>query len=178
MTFSIAKAGFTYLVEHFVDNEIDPDTGLAVRLGRRIHVEKTPNRMPLEGIHHMEAVTMLEAAQVAAWYLGLYGNDYAPQANDVMATFPALAGEVTTYENATRHLLVNGNPVAGVISNAANRTEVVASVDVVVRGGFIASAPSKGATSGVLLSAVRFASPRDMKAGDVLRVTAGLQISS
>mgnify|MGYP003515663090 CR=1 FL=1 len=47
-----------------------------------------------------------------------------------------------------------------------------------VYGGFMTSAPAKGATTGALVSIVRFPSPRVLDPDSVLRVTAGIVLTT
>ena len=160
-----AKPGFVYEVEH-------------IRGGRVIDRFQVHNIMPIEGIHHMYGVLLTSGAQVATWYIGLYENSYTPQSSDVAATFATLAGEISAYENASRHTFVPGAFSAGVVSSSAVPAEFVFNAGKTVRGGFMASTSTKGGTAGVLLSAVQFSSPRVVVATDILRVTAGFQIIS
>jgi len=160
-----AKIGFVYQLELIKDGVV-------------VDAWQDTNVIPLEGIHHMFNGLMLGGAQVTQWYIGLYENNYTPSSSDEMATFPTLAGETTVYENASRHAFAAATPTGGVISNAGTPAEVAFTATRTIRGGFIASAALKGSTAGVLLSAVRFSSPRQVDAGSILRVTAGLQLIS
>lgn len=160
-----AKSGFTYTVE-------------VVKDGVVVDSEVVHNIMPIEGLNHVLGVTLLGASQVTQWYVGVYENDYTPLPGDDMATFPGLAGESTAYVNATRHALTMGAASGGVSDNSAARTEIEFTATKTIRGGFIASTPTKGATAGVLLSAVKFATPKAVEAGAILRLTAGLQLTS
>lgn len=162
-----AKAGFTYLVE-------------VVKDGVVLDSEVVHNIVPLEGIHHALGVLLLDATKVTQWYIGLYENDYTPVTGDVMSTFPTsgVALEVTTYAGANRLAFTPGAASAGSVTNATNRAEFEFNATKTVRGGFISSSGTKAGTTGVLLSAVKFASAKSMEDGAILRVTAGLTITS
>lgn len=162
---SPAKAGFRYLVE-------------VVKDGQVIDSEVVDNLIPVEGINHILNVVMNAGSPVTTWYLGLYEGNYTPQTTDTAATLPAAATECTAYSNATRWALITGSAAAGVVDNSANKTEFTFTADKTVYGGFISSVSGKGATSGVLVSVVKFASAKVMTTGAVLRVTAGLSITS
>lgn len=166
-----AKAGFAYLIE-----VVDRDTG------RVRESEVVKNLMPLEGINHLINVSMKGSTQITAWYLGLYEGNYTPTSTDTMAAFPAAATETTAYDEATRRTFTPGAVAAGTVDNSAAKAEftinVTAGTTKTIYGGFIGSASAKGSTSGVLLSAVKFASPKTLGDGDVLRVTAGFTIAS
>lgn len=161
------KAGFSYRVE-IVDK----------RTGQVRESEVIKNLMPVEGIDHLINVSMKQGAQVAAWYIGLYEGNYTPASDDVMATFPTAATESTAYTPSTRPAFVPGAVSAGTVSNGASRAEFTFTSAKTLYGGFMSSASAKGSTSGILLSAVRFSSPKVVGVDDVLRITAGFTIAS
>jgi len=158
-------SGFTYRVE-------------VVRDGQVVDSEVVDNLMPTEGLNHILNVLLKGAAQNASWYIGLYEGAYTPDAASTAATFPAAATEVTAYAETNRVLFQGSTVSGGQSNNSAARAEFTLSANKTVTGGFIASAPGKGATSGVLLSVVRFSSPKVVEAGSVLRVTAGVSLNS
>lgn len=160
------KAGFTYLVE-VIDAQ-----------GMVRESEIVKNLMPVEGLNHMLGVTLKGSAQVATWYVGIYEGNYTPVAGDTAAAFSASATESSAYTEATRPALALGAVTAGAVDNTAVRAEFTANASKTFYGGFVTSAAAKGATSGVLLSAVRFASPKVLTATEVLRVTAGFTLVS
>lgn len=157
---SEGKIGFEYLVECFDAS------------GTLIDSELVHNIMPEEGCNHMLAVTAGLVAQNPSWWIGLYKNNYTPVSGDKAATFPAAAGEFTDYEGTTRKQFIAAAPESGVLTNSASKAEFVFTQDVPVTGGFLASASGKGATTGILWSAVRFNSPKAPGVGGTLRVTA------
>lgn len=161
---SSAEPGFSYLVE-------------TVKNGAVIESEVVHNLMPAEGAAHMLSATFKGGPQVATWYLGLYEGNYTPNGTDVAATFPALANETTTYAGATRAAFAPGAVQFGLLDNSLSRAEFAFSATKTVYGGFMTSAPAKGAAVGVLMSIVRFSSPRVMDADSILRVTAGISLT-
>lgn len=157
--------GFTYLVEVLKGGEV-------------IDSETTHNVMPTEGINHMLDSTLGGASQVATWYLGLYEGNFTPSIGDTAALLPSLAVECTSYDGATRKAWVPAAAAAGVKDNSASRAEFEFTASKTVYGGFMSSAPAKGATTGALISVVRFSSTRVLDAGSILRVTAGMTLTS
>lgn len=129
--------------------------------------------VPTQGLNHMLGVVLKQEAQVPQWYVGLFEGDYTPGPSVTAATLPALAQECTAYTESTRVPLVTGAVLAGATSNATDLAEFNFASERTVRGAFIASAPTKGAATGVLLAAVRFPSPRVMSANSTLRVFVG-----
>ncbi len=160
------SAGFRYVVE-----VVNKHTGV-VR-----DREEVKNLMPEEGIRHTLNGLLKNAAPVSTWYIGLFKGNYTPQSTDVMATFPVDATEATEYADE-RHAFVPGTIVGTTVDNAASRAEFTFSAPAVVHGGFISSSAAKGSTSGVLLSVVRFGSPKSLGADEILRVTAGFIMAS
>ena len=161
------EAGFTYTVER-----------VCKRTGEVLDCEVIENLMPELGRNHMLNVVLNGVAPVTQWYVLLYGNDYTPKESDSAATFPGLAGELTNYDGSSRVLFDPANAVMGVVSNEANRAEFSFLGDATVRGGAIVSASGKGATSGVLLSAAKFAAPKPADADTILRIRAGIELTN
>lgn len=153
---------------------------LIERLVRGVVVEReiVHNLMPTEGLDHMVSVTMKNGTQVPTWYLGLYEGNYVPASTDTMALLPGLATEATTYDEAGRVVWNEGAVVTGAVNNSANKAEFTSNANKTIYGGFITSNQTKGATTGVLLSVVRFASPKTFEVGSILRVTAGFTLTS
>jgi hypothetical protein len=134
--------------------------------------------MPTEGANHMLNATLKGGAQVSTWYLGLYEGNYTPSVSDTAATFSSMATETSGYTATTRLAWAPGTVVAGVLDNSSARAEFTFNAPKTIYGGFMSSAPAKGATSGVLMSLVRFPSPRVLDTDSVLRVTAGITLTS
>lgn len=166
MNHNQAKAGFTYTVETIKDGQV-------------IDTDVVTNLIPIEGLNDMLGVWLKGGTQPAGFYVGLYEGNYTPVPGDTAAAFPAAATELTAYDEATRVALVLGSVASGAVSNAANPAVFTGSTNgKQAMGGFISTAPAKGATTGTLASAVRFTSPKSLDDGTVLRVTCSFQIVS
>jgi hypothetical protein len=161
------KLGFTYTVDVF-----NPVTGEASQ------AETIKNIMPHEGMAHVLNTILKSGSQVAQWYVGIYEGAYTPLIVDTLATFPGSATESTAYGEATRVAYAPGTVAAGAVDNVASKAEFTMNAIKSIYGGFITSAPAKNGTSGTLLSAVRFATAKQVDVGSVLRVTAGFQLTS
>lgn len=161
------KAGFAYTVET-----------VNRRTGEVVSTETVHNVMPEEGRNHVLDVALNGATQVLSWYLLPFGNAYTPQDTDTAATFPALAGELTGYAGATRIEINTATASGGVVDNAANRAEFDFTTDTTVRGMALISTPTKGAASGILLSAVLLASPKTPGPDFIMRVLAIIDLQS
>jgi hypothetical protein len=134
--------------------------------------------MPTEGANHMLNATLKGGAQVSTWYLGLYEGNYTPSVSDTAATFSSMATETSGYTSASRLAWAPGLVAAGVLDNSSTKAEFTFNTPKTIYGGFMSSASTKGATSGVLMSLVRFSSPRVLDTDSVLRVTAGITLTS
>ena len=163
-----AKIGFVYTLEL-----IGADGKVRWR-------EEVDNLIPNQGRDYILSAALLGGSQVPTWHIGLYGNARTPLAADTMATLLADAAEITTYTNigGTRIPLTPDALAGGVFSNAGGKAEFAFPSAATARGGFIASSSLQGATTGTLLSAVLFPSPKVIGAGEILRVTAGLALAT
>ncbi|MEK7425739.1 MAG: hypothetical protein AAB131_18090 [Actinomycetota bacterium] len=163
---SKTKPGFTYLIELF-----DPQ-------GKLLDTEIVHNLVPIEGLNYFLGTGIAGVTQATAHYIGLFEGNYTPIPAITAATIIAAATECTTYTPSARPAFTHGAIANGRADNSASRAEFTATADKTIYGGFISSVAAKGATSGRLISAVRFASPKAFTTGSVLRVTAGLEFIS
>lgn len=159
------KMGFTYTIEVLKDGVV-------------VDTETVHNLMPTEGLNYMLSAGIAGGAQATSWYVGLFEANYTPVAGDTAATFPASATETTTYAESTRVAFVPGAVSGGALTNSASRAEFTSNANKTVYGAFLVSASGKSATSGVLLSAAKFATSKTFDSGSVIRVTAGFTTSS
>lgn len=160
-----AAGGYRYTVE-------------LIRNGAVIDTEQVHNLMPTEGLNHVVGVVIKGATQVPTWYLGLFEGNYAPVAGDTAAGFPGAATECTAYTPAARPEFSEGAIVAGSVDNTASRAEFTFTSAKTVYGAFMTSAQAKGAVTGVLLSAARFSTAKNVQVDDILRITASITFVS
>lgn len=160
------KAGFIWTLETIKD-------------GKVIETEKVANLVPIEGLNYLISTGFKQGAAYPTFYIGLFEGDYTPIPADTAATFPGDATELTAYVSATRPALTLGTVDAGAADNSAAKAEFTGNVaDKQAMGGFISSSPTKGSTTGILVSVVRFPSPKPLGAGSILRVTAAFSFIS
>ena len=161
-----ARAGFIYTLEWS-------------RNGKIIDTEHVKNLLPIEGLNYLIAAGLTGGTTYGTWYMGLFRGSYMPVPGDTMSAFPAAATEMTDYALPTRPAITFGAVANGAVDNQDARSEFAGTVNGrIVQGGFIASAPAKGGTTGILISAVRFPSPKTLGVGDILRVTGGFSMIS
>lgn len=158
---TLIKGGFQYELEHIG------------RDGRVISAERCHNLTPDEGLNHVMSVMFAASPQVSSWYIGLYEGNYSPTDDVTAAALPGLATECTAYGGTFRKDFTPGAVVSGTVDNEASKAEFVFSASKRIYGGFMSSSNIKGGTTGVLISVVRFPSPKDLDTGETLRIRAG-----
>ncbi|NMG64380.1 hypothetical protein GPA19_05395 [Azoarcus indigens] len=163
---SKGKVGFTYEVEAYDKH------------GRLLDREVVKNLMPTEATTYLLAAGFGGEGQHLSWYLGLFKGNYIPSVEDTMAELPAAATEFTAYAGTNRPQVTFSAAASGQINNVANRIELTINSDDVLYGGFLTSSSGKGATTGILGSVVRFASPKQPGEGGLLRVTVSNELTS
>lgn len=125
-----------------------------------------------QGINHI-LDTVLHGD--TTWYLIPFTSNYTPTGLDTAATFPGAAGEATTqYVEGTRPVFVEGGAVNQVIGNTGAEGTITAASAVTIYGVGLSSVPTKGATTGVLLFASRFPTPKSLEAGEQLKLSSAL----
>ena len=152
-----------------------------IRDGKVIDTWEEENIVVNEGLNYVLDSAFSAATPITAWYIGLFKNNYAPQATDVAATFSGagVANEATTeYTEATRPAWTEAGPATQVITNSASPAVFTFGTAVSIYGALLASLPTKATASGKLAAASKFASIRSMLIADVLNVTYTLTISS
>lgn len=155
----------------WVVEEVDRRTG-AVRSREIIH-----NLMPTEGWNYLLNVGMKGSAQITNWYTGIYEGNYTPTVADTAAGIAAASTECTTYAESTRQVWTGGTVSGGSVSNSASTANFTSTSNKTIYGGFVVSASAKGATTGTLISVVRFSTSKNFDTNTVLRVTAPITLT-
>ena len=137
-------------------------------LGEVVSVDEIHNLVPTEGLRYMNKV-LFEKLAASDFYMGLYANNYSPQATDTMATLNSVASEVTAYNEVSRPIY-NGVVADGNVSNTASKALFTANGTVTARGAFLSTSSVKGGTAGSLGSLALFSNPKSLTTGDTLTV--------
>lgn len=176
---SEARSGFTYEIEVIRGTVFDEDDpSIVIREGVVIDRETIHNLIPQEGLDFNQSVMFKGAAQVTTWYIGIFEGNYTPTSGLTAATFPGLATECTAYTAANRLEFIEGAVSGGSVDNTASKAEFTMNAAKTVYGAVMSSSAAKGSTTGVLISAVRFAAAKVLASGDVLRITATNTLAS
>lgn len=161
-----AKAGFRWTVE-------------TIKNGVVVDRDVMRNLIPFEGLDYIINTALRNGTPYPAFYIGLLENDYIPVPGDTMATLAAQGVELIAYSETARPTVTLAAANLGETDNLSSRSEFTGTTNgKQARGGFICSASGKGTNTGVVVSAVRFSSPKTLDAGTILRVGAGFSIVS
>jgi hypothetical protein len=162
------KIGGTFTYEH-------------IRNGEVIDTWSEHNIVVDEGLDYALGTAFASTSPSANWYIGVFKNNYAPIAANVIATFPGVgvAGESTTeYNETNRPTWTQAGVATRSITNAVSPAVFTFNTSVSIYGAFLANSNVKGGTTGKLAAASKFSSVRAMLATDVLNVTYTLSITS
>lgn len=137
---------------------------------------KTPNLVVTEGLAHILNTALGTKAKTANYYLALFSGATAPAANWTAANFASVAAEIVSmtegYTNATRPVWTptetSGNSIDNMTSAASVTIATASTLN--VTGAAMLSNPTKGGTTGVLVSATKYATARTFQSGDIYEV--------
>lgn len=155
-----------------------PGTGLAIQgeyfhtvNGEDLRIDK--NLLTTEFLNYLLMVGLHTLPKVTNWYLSIFAGAVTPAINWTAASYPGAASELTSavegYDEVTRPLF-NGtatstNQIDNLTGGKATFT-IATATQLTVRGAALSSNSAKGATTGILASASRFASDRVLFDGD------------
>ncbi|MNC23118.1 hypothetical protein D3C75_711330 [compost metagenome] len=163
MSQSILGTGFRY------DTEIIKPDG-------RVIADVDFNLLPQVSIDHIAGLIRGTASPIGSWYVGLFEGNYVPTSGVTSADLPATAVECTAYSESARPAWTNAYDGVSVIDSLAAKATFTLTIAKRVYGAFLVSAATKGGNTGLILSIARFASPKDIDAGEVFTVAAGLTL--
>ena len=135
-----------------------------------------PNLIPVEGLAHLLNVALGTTAKPAGYYIALFSGTTAPAANWTAASFAAVASEIVSltegYTAATRPVWAPVNTTTGSIDNIDSPAEVTIATSgtLNVTGLALLTSNARGGTTGVLVSAAKFAAARTFQNGDTYEI--------
>jgi hypothetical protein len=147
---------------------------IEIATGRVVEREVKLNRIPQAGIDFLIQAPFGDVPPVATWYCALFRNNVLPDANTSAADLPSVLGEFVDYSEATRPLFVRAYNSAGLMDNAASKAIFTPTADRSIYGSVIVSNPVKGSNTGLVLSAVRFSTVKQVSAGLEAKLVCGL----
>lgn len=143
-----------------------------------------PNIITDQGLMYFLSVGLNNGAKIATWYLALYAANYTPVAGLTAASFPATASEITSgtegYTEGTRPTWTPSAPSGNIIDNVAAKAAftIATASSLTVNGAALLSDATKGAVTGTLVSATKFAAARTLYNTDVFNLAYRVQLTS
>lgn len=160
---SLLGTGFTYTTE-------------IQRHDGRVERAEDHNLLPQEAIDFVAGLLRGSEAAIGNWYVGLFESNTVPDAAFKAADLPSLLTECTAYDEATRPAWTHSYDGKAVIDSLGNKATFTFNQAKRIYGAFIVSTSTKGGSGGRLLSIARFASPKDIDAGEPFTLAAGLTL--
>lgn len=152
--------------------------GTILRNGKIIDEFEDDNLVVNEGLNNMLDVIFRGGTQTNPWYLGLFEGNYTPVATVTAATITAASTECVAYASATRVIYNEDAAASQITTNATNRASFVFNATKTIYGAFLVSSSTKSGTGGVLFSAARFSTAKNVDSGDELLLTYQFTASS
>jgi len=147
--------------------------------------QEDPNLVTEEGLYYLLGAAFNQATRPTDFYIALFGGAITPLSSWNAANFAATASEITSatdgYSESTR---VKWEKVAAAnlrVDNFASKSRFTfttsGAAPVKVEGAALLSESAKGAASGLLISAARFAAPRELHDGDTFDIGYGIALA-
>ena len=144
---------------------------------------RTGNLIPTEGLAHILNVALGTTPKPASYHLALFSAAAQPAANWTAASFATTASEIVSttegYSSATRPTWTPTNTATNSIDNMATgnvaKVTMKTASSLTVQGAAMLTSSAKGSTTGVLISAAKYAAPRVFQDGDTYEI--GYRIS-
>src|SRR6056297_618322 len=152
--------------------------GQIVRDGEVIDEFDCNNLVVNEGLNSLLDIYLGGDAAIPTWYLGLFQGNYTPVATITAAAIAATATECVDYDEANRATFSPANAGSQTITNAATRATFTFNDARTVYGAFLVSSSTKNGTAGVLFSAARFGTAKNVVPADQLLLTFSFSASS
>lgn len=138
-----------------------------------------PNIVVTEGLTHMLSIVIAAGSQITNWFIAPFSGNVTPAGSWTAANFTTNSTEFTNYDEAARVAYNEGAASAGSINNLSNKAAFTISAGGGnVWGAALISNSAKAATTGVLMSASKFAAVRALVETDVLNIGYTLTLTS
>ena len=151
------------------------------RDGQLIHqCDQGGNTFTTEGMAYLLNIIFgtTSKAGSAIWYVGIFKNNVTPAVGDTVAAKLGAAGTYGECQDADYDTPLTNKPaytiaatVTAVCTNAAAAASFTMAAGITVYGAFLSTVAAKTATTGYLMCAKAFTSPRAVIDNDVLAVT-------
>jgi hypothetical protein len=152
--------------------------GQIVRNGEVIDEFDCQNLVVNEGLNSLLDVYLGGDSAIPTWYLGLFQGNYTPVATITAANIAATATECVDYDEANRPTFTPANAGSQSITNSASRAAFTFNATRTIYGAFLVSSSVKNGTAGVLFSAARFGTAKNVVDDDQLLLTYSFSAAS
>lgn len=150
-----------------------------VRGGNVLHRESGVNTFTTQGMAYMLNVMFHDIAKAAShiWYVGIFKNNITPALADTATKLGSgnAYGECqdADYDNplTNRPAYTTEDTTTAVISNVNAKAHFIMNASITVYGAFLTNTQAKTDSSGTLMCAKRFGTPRAVIADDEIYVT-------
>lgn len=144
------------IIDHFVDRNLLVAEGLTSMLGVYLHAD----------------------TQLPNWFIGVFEGNFTPVDGTNASNVATNSTECTAYASLTRPAYVPAAAASKSITNSASRASFIFNATKTIYGAFLVSNSTKSGTSGVLLSAARFGTSKDVVDTDELLLTYSFTLAS
>jgi hypothetical protein len=149
------------------------------RKGQLLHKETGKNTFTTEGMAKLLNIIFHDISKAAShvWYVGIFKNNVTPALADTGAKLGSgnAYGECqdADYDDplTNRPSYVTEDTATAVITNVNSKAHFVMNASITVYGAFLVDTAAKTNTSGTLMCAKRFGTPRAVIADDEIYVT-------
>lgn len=142
--------------------------------GDLAHAETQFNLIPTQGMGFLVRSPFGDAASISTFYLGLFRGNYIPTPATTALDIPANMNEFIDYSEAQRPLWDRSFDNVSSMDNSLSKAAFTVTQDRTIYGAFLVSDAAKGGNSGLVLSCVRFASPKQVSVGQTINLSGGL----
>lgn len=152
------------------------------RNGKLIDQWEQKNVTTIEGLNHLLDTVFHGGTAIAAWYIGLFEDDYVPSEGDAYAE-PGFI-ESTAYNEVIRAAFNESFAVGGVLTNSANKAIFTINDTRIIYGAFLCGGGSAASTKedveggGILMASSKFALPKDVVENDILMVSCSIALAN
>lgn len=146
--------------------------------GEPILSETNHNIIPSDGLNFLIRSPFGDVMPVTKFYLGLFRGNYVPSPSTSAADIPGNMIEMVDFSETSRPEWDRAFSGTASMDNLDSKAEFTITQDRTIYGAFLVSDATKGGNNGLLLSCVRFPTPKQVTAGQIVKLSGGLTYSS
>lgn len=146
--------------------------------GESVESEIKHNLIPSDGLEFLIRSPFGEVSPISTFYLGLFRGNYIPTPSTKASDIPTNMIELVDYAEPMRIEWDNQLNGIATMDNLSNKAEFTITQDRTIHGAFLVSEATKGSNVGLVLSCVRFSSPKQVTAGQTVKLSGGLTYTS